>query len=793
MGAATPIAAAATGTARLATATTPPACLRTERTSPRTDRVSGADRFATAACAAELAYPDGASDVIIARGDDAGGYADALAGTILAAHLDAPILLTWSDELPEPTAAELRRLAPERITVLGGTLAVSSSVEDQLRAIAPVERISGADRATTAARISARAASSDIAYLVNGHRPADALVAGGVAARAGAALLLVEKDALPRATDEALRNASEVVIVGGPGVVSTALEAHLVARFGSRDVRRLGGADRSETAASVARAHAATLPAAAAIHLVSARDRHLVDAISAGWLTTASGEHGPVLYAEVDAPTRGTDRWLRLGGLGSDRPVRLVGGSTILSDALVASLDERRAEAASGGPPPQLRGMWIHLFDSSLKTPEGIEAVLDAATSANMNALFVQVVRRHDAYYRAGAVPRTPDPAIGDLDLLARLLPAAHARGLEVHAWFVTMNAYHGAYDELVLPPGHVWREHGPGTSEPWLTVRSDGATSTYLEPALGGVQDHVVAMIRDVVERYDVDGVHLDYQRYPNSGPNGEWGFHPTATARFTSETGRTAAVGDPVFADWRRRQVTELTRRIVVEVADVDPTVPVSVAAIAQGPGPSDEVPWTDTRAHRDTFQDWAGWISDDLLDLTIPMDYFDDTNPEHAGWFDRWAAFAGSLRTERIVATGLGPFMNPLDSSLRQYDVAIANTDGTVLFSYQQDSIRGERGDLLARLVADRWADPAPTPPMPWRESPDEGHAVVSTTASRPVTLYAAGSTTPLRTIRADGSGRATFTWLAPGAYRAEAYGSAPVLMEVRAGEVTRAALS
>jgi len=88
-------------------------------------RLSGADRFATAAAIADAAFPDGADTVYVATG---AAFADALAGTPVAALSGAPVLLVTSDDVPTATAGALDRLDPASVVVLGGTAAVSDDV-----------------------------------------------------------------------------------------------------------------------------------------------------------------------------------------------------------------------------------------------------------------------------------------------------------------------------------------------------------------------------------------------------------------------------------------------------------------------------------------------------------------------------------------------------------------------------------------------------------------------------------------------------------------------------------------
>jgi uncharacterized lipoprotein YddW (UPF0748 family) len=103
--------------------------------------------------------------------------------------------------------------------------------------------------------------------------------------------------------------------------------------------------------------------------------------------------------------------------------------------------------------PRPLKAMWVHLFDNALKSQAGDDGVLDHAASAGVNAVFVQVVHRHDADYGSQVVPRTPDPALAPgFDVLAAAVDGGHARGLQIHAWITVAPAWHESYRGLELP-----------------------------------------------------------------------------------------------------------------------------------------------------------------------------------------------------------------------------------------------------------------------------------------------------------------------------------------------------
>ncbi len=756
-------------------------CERDESVSDAISRISGTSRWATAACVAAVAYPNGVGTVIIARGDTEGGWADALAGTVLSKSSNSPILLTMPDRLPQETEDEIIRLGAQKVVVLGGRSAVSRRVEDRLRTLVPdVTRIEGANRAETAARIAKDANASKTAFIVNGVRPADALVAGAVAARKGAALLLANLDSLPQATLDAFDDlgTTDIVVVGGGGVIGPEVFQQLRNRFGPDKVRRVAGPSRQETAASMARA----FPANGTIHLVAAKDRSLVDAIGASWLAARPGG-GPVLYADGPILGRGADRWLRLGNLDAGDRIRIIGGEQVVQADVVDQLEDRFREAAAGGIDPQVRGLWVHLFDASLKSPGAIDKVLDAAVAANLNTVIVQTARRHDSYYDTDQIPRTPDPTMpADLDLLETLVPAAHARGLAVHAWYSVMPSYHTAYDGLKMPATHVHETHGPQSAEPWTTDNNDPKYA-YMDPGVGGVQDHVVDMLVDVVQRYDVDGVHLDYLRYSSAGA----GFHATSVRRFKEQTG--AATTDPAFDDWRRRQTADLARRIWLEVTEADPSVTVSMAAIAQGDGPVGpdyEASWETRKAYADKFQDWLGWLDEGIIDAVFPMAYFRESS--HASWYDHWVDFVGSLqtRTDRPIAIGQASYLNTVGQSLQQVDQALASTDGLVVYAWQQDSSNAARGELLRHLGATRFAEPAPAPLPTHKMQTADGHALVQ---ARDGVVVTARQGTEVRTMTGDATGKAGFVNLSAGLWTFSASGMSTVNTQVRATKVAR----
>lgn len=184
------------------------------------DRWGGADRFATSALVSQQVFEPGAP-VFVATG---GGFPDALAGGVAAGIAGGPVLLSGDGVLHEGIAAEVERLQPEQVTVLGGEDAVASSVERQLATMGgDVRRWTGPDRFATAATVAAEQFpdGADTVYVATGADFADALAGVPVAAGNDAPILLVTSDGVPAATADALDRLAPatVVVLGGEAAV----------------------------------------------------------------------------------------------------------------------------------------------------------------------------------------------------------------------------------------------------------------------------------------------------------------------------------------------------------------------------------------------------------------------------------------------------------------------------------------------------------------------------------------------------------------------------------------------
>jgi putative cell wall-binding protein len=306
-------------------------------------RVSGADRFATAADTCSAFVSPGPATVYIATGLQ---FPDALAGGVAAAAGPTCMLLTLADNLPSPTVAELERLQPESITVLGGTAAISNTVMGQLgeHTDGPVTRLQGVDRFATAATISQSAftpGATNVAFVATGLNYPDALAGVPAAARFGGPILLTATDSIPDPTAAELSrlDLDRIYVLGGSAVVSDTVLTQLRQYAGT--VLRVAGVDRFDTAVQTGQlllSQGRPDPLTAFV----ATGVAFPDALAGGAIAGALG--APIyLVTQHDAPEVVTDELTRVA---PDRMVVLGG-----TGAVSAANEQRLRDAAESEEP----------------------------------------------------------------------------------------------------------------------------------------------------------------------------------------------------------------------------------------------------------------------------------------------------------------------------------------------------------------------------------------------------------------------------------------------------------
>lgn len=293
-------------------------------------RISGGDRFDTAVEASKAGYPTAAGTVLIANGLD---YPDALSAGALGAKWKAPLLLARPSSLPASTRAEIVRLKPNRIVVVGGAGAVSDGVVAELKKLAArVDRVSGPDRYATSIAIAQQGWSKGTAsqaFLATGTGFADALAAGAAAGVVNAPVLLVPGNAssAPASVTAELSRlgATQVRIAGGTGAVSAGIQNSVAA---GRSVVRYAGTDRYDTSARIANG---IIAKGAGVDVYWANGLGFADALAGG---AVAGSRGAPLLLTTSSCVPGSvfDATGRVVG----NRILLLGGAGVLDGGVLA-------------------------------------------------------------------------------------------------------------------------------------------------------------------------------------------------------------------------------------------------------------------------------------------------------------------------------------------------------------------------------------------------------------------------------------------------------------------------
>lgn len=293
----------------------------------------------------------------------------------------------------------------------------------------------------------------------------------------------------------------------------------------------------------------------------------------------------------------------------------------------LASLPVPADPPATFAEKTEMRAGWVVGWRAMTSTAS-IDAAIDAAQAARLNALFVQVRVSGDAYYRSDLVPRAQalkdQPA--DFDPLDYALTRAHEKGLKVHAWMNTGVIWRST--EAPTDARHVFNAHPD-----WILSDESGRPSTPRpdDPAPGYVEEnywinwghpdaqkHLIAVVTELVDRYPVDGVHFDFVRYPaRMGPRTSGvGYDPVSVARFRRDTGLAPAEHTRAWDQWRTDRITEVLTACRDAIKRRRPGADVSAAVLGA---------WN--LAYGRNFTDYRGWLDSGVLDYAVLMSYYKD----------------------------------------------------------------------------------------------------------------------------------------------------------------------
>lgn len=387
------------------------------------------------------------------------------------------------------------------------------------------------------------------------------------------------------------------------------------------------------------------------------------------------------------------------------------------------------------------RALWVDGWNKGIRSTAEVQETVAIARQYGYNAIVVQARRRGDAIYLP-TYPNT-EPRVSGLpanfDALAEFIREANAYNIEVHAWITTLLI---STSTLPTSPQHVVNCHPE-----YLMENSSGekliSEGYYLDPGNPSALAWNEKVVMDLIQHYDIDGIHFDYIRYPQANS----GYNPTAIARYNQEyslTGKPNS-GDARFSDWRRRQITDWLRTIYVKIMAVKPQIKVTAATFG---GRSD--------AYHNRFQDWATWMYEGMLDANVPMNYSKDLAIFQTRCQD---ILANSYH--RHVYMGVGAYLlNPTNTITQLQYARSQNSTGLILFSYANNQIESTWLGAYQQIYNNVFNVPVAVPTMAWKINPTTGYitgVVTSSLDNRPIYNAVISIPTLNKLIKSDGTGQ------------------------------------
>ena len=321
---------------------------------------------------------------------------------------------------------------------------------------------------------------------------------------------------------------------------------------------------------------------------------------------------------------------------------------------------------------PEIRAIWVTRWD--YKTAADIRVILANCRSLGLNRVYFQVRGRSDAFYKSKLEPWAEELGGKDpgFDPLQVAIDEARKNSLQLHAWINVLAGWKGR-----KPPAdkkHLFHAHPD-----WFLKDRSGKTwklsdhYTMLNPCNAQVREHVAAVAEDIVVRYRVDGLHLDYIRFvfPLEGRRDQVPYDNVTLSLFRKETTGFPSRYPVRWNEFRRRAVSSVVSQVSARVRKAKPGCIVSAAVIR------------DLKRGREVFfQDSPAWVARGWIDEVVPMNYEQDH-----GRFEQLAKLDSGLAGKQETIAGLGAHLYKSGTALRR-QIEIARrlqSPGYSLFAY------------------------------------------------------------------------------------------------------------
>jgi uncharacterized lipoprotein YddW (UPF0748 family) len=340
-----------------------------------------------------------------------------------------------------------------------------------------------------------------------------------------------------------------------------------------------------------------------------------------------------------------------------------------------------------------VKGLWV--VRNSITSKKNIDELMNMGAKCGLTDLFIQVRGRGELYYESKLEPKTPEILDKNFDPLAYILSHPLAKNFRIHAW---LNVFF-IWSADTLPRLH---NHIINKRPDWLayskingnmlmqypkSAKIENSEGIYVSPLHPEVQQYFTKLVEDLVTQYNIDGIHLDYIRFPNTN----FDLHPLVIKNFRRKyfvnpteflidpekfVQKFSLIGYELYINkWKKFLMNGLSDYIESFSTKMKSKKSQIILTAAVKP---DVV-----QARWEYFQDWYTWIKNGWLDMVVPMNYAADTLIFHS----RLSSYMNLMKNNQYIV-GISLFnQSEKDVILKIKKTVELSKTGFVLFSYDQ----------------------------------------------------------------------------------------------------------
>ncbi|MFH1194179.1 MAG: family 10 glycosylhydrolase [bacterium] len=310
-------------------------------------------------------------------------------------------------------------------------------------------------------------------------------------------------------------------------------------------------------------------------------------------------------------------------------------------------------------------------FDQKIQI-DRLTEIMDDIKDKNLNTVFFQVRSNGTVMFKSSYEPFSSyftgqTDNLPDYDPLELAINLAHKRGLELHAWLNVTRSYATSEEKILNHPKHLYNTH-PN----WLVKYfEEGKTTYWIDPGLPEARTYIADIVAELVLKYDVDGIHLDFIRYPGKNFDDDFSY-------------KIYGEGLPID-EFRRNNITDIVRQIHDRVKSIKPFVKIGAAPIGIYKNIEGARGW---EGYFDIYQDSRKWLELDYADYLAPQIYWGlDDNPR----FDLLAKDWKNNSSGKSIILGIAAYKPEVKTemeSLINYSREVG-ADGVAFFRYENIS--------------------------------------------------------------------------------------------------------